>query len=164
MIERLRRFFRHEKDAFELVVESLWGVPQDRQECPEYRKGLTILGHIVLARQLWLSRLGGGPAPSESIFPEEMSLAQIQDRWKTVAGNWTRYLDGLDNPTLGTPREYQSLDGRSFRNLLEDILLHLVGHGFYHRGQIASLVKASGGQPALTDFIFWCREAIPRAE
>ena len=56
--------------------------------------------------------------------------------------------------------EYQSLDAGRFRNRIEDILTQLFGHSWYHRGQIAMLIRAAGGEPAVTDLIFWCREPI----
>jgi uncharacterized damage-inducible protein DinB len=37
------------------------------------------------------------------------------------------------------------------------VLLHVVSHGAYHRGQIASDLRNSGGEPVLTDFIHWVR-------
>jgi uncharacterized damage-inducible protein DinB len=55
--------------------------------------------------------------------------------------------------------EYQSLDAGRFRNTIADVLAQLYGHSWYHRGQIAMLVRTAGGQPAVTDLIYWCREA-----
>ena len=57
--------------------------------------------------------------------------------------------------------DYTSIDHTPFRNTVEDILTQLFGHSWYHRGQIAMLVRASGGQPAITDLIYWSREPIP---
>jgi uncharacterized damage-inducible protein DinB len=56
---------------------------------------------------------------------------------------------------------YKSFEGDWFRSVVADVLTPLYGHSLYHRGQIASLVRAAGGQPAATDFIFWSREPIP---
>jgi uncharacterized damage-inducible protein DinB len=36
---------------------------------------------------------------------------------------------------------------------VDDIATHVVFHSHYHRGQIASLVRAAGHTPAYTDFI-----------
>ena len=37
----------------------------------------------------------------------------------------------------------------------------LFGHSWFHRGQIAMLVRAAGGEPAVTDLIYGCREGVP---
>ena len=57
--------------------------------------------------------------------------------------------------------EYQSLDAGRFRNRIEDILAQLYGHSWYHRGQIACWSAPAGGEPAVTDFVYWCREPVP---
>ena len=36
---------------------------------------------------------------------------------------------------------------------MEDVLLHVVMHSVYHRGQIATEVRAAGHTPAYTDYI-----------
>jgi uncharacterized damage-inducible protein DinB len=67
----------------------------------------------------------------------------------------------VDDDELTREFEYQSLDAGRFRNRIEDILAQLFGHSSYHRGQIAMLVRAAGGQPAITDLVFWCRQPVP---
>jgi uncharacterized damage-inducible protein DinB len=36
---------------------------------------------------------------------------------------------------------------------VRDILMHVLMHGVYHRGQIAAAVRDRAGEPAYTDFI-----------
>ena len=43
---------------------------------------------------------------------------------------------------------------------MEDILTHVLLHSAYHRGQIASQVRAGGEQPAYTDFIHAVRQGL----
>ena len=64
--------------------------------------------------------------------------------------------------SLGTvpDDEYRSNEGERFRNRIEDLLTQLFGHSGYHRGQIASIVRRLGGEPAVTDYVFWSRERI----
>jgi uncharacterized damage-inducible protein DinB len=55
---------------------------------------------------------------------------------------------------------YQSFDSGRFQNTIEDVLTQLFGHSWYHRGQIAILVRQAGGTPALTDLIYFTRESV----
>jgi len=80
-----------------------------------------------------------------------------------VQGLWCGFLAETDDAALPREFEYQSLDAGRFRNSIEDILAQLFGHSWYHRGQIAMLVRAAGGEPAVTDLIFWCREPLADA-
>ena len=74
------------------------------------------------------------------------------------------WISRRNRPYRGPGRvfEYQSLDAGRFCNCIEDILAQLFGHSSYHRGQIATLVCAAGGEPAITDLIYWCREPVAR--
>jgi uncharacterized damage-inducible protein DinB len=119
-----------------------------------------ILAHIVAARRVWLGRLGAAPPATGSLFPQDLSLDQVIAQWNDVARLWTDFLGQLTDEAIAKSFEYQSLDAGRFRNRLEDVLTQLFGHSWYHRGQIAMLVRAAGGEPAITDFIYWCRESI----
>ena len=77
----------------------------------------------------------------------------------SVRKSWADYLARADDGELARVCEYQSLDAGRFRSRVEDILAQLFGHSWYHRGQIAMLVRAAGGEPAVTDLIYWCRES-----
>jgi uncharacterized damage-inducible protein DinB len=43
--------------------------------------------------------------------------------------------------------------GEPWRSAVGDVLDHVLLHGAYHRGQIASDLRAAGCEPAYTDFI-----------
>ncbi len=64
------------------------------------------------------------------------------------------------NNELARVFEYQSYEGPRFRNTIEEILTQLFGHSWYHRGQIAQLIRSVGAEPAVTDFVFWAREPV----
>lgn len=73
---------------------------------------------------------------------------------------WFRYFDQVTDSDLDRVFEYKSYEGERFRNSVGDIFTQLFGHSWYHRGQIASLVRSMGGEPAVTDFVFWTREPV----
>ena len=158
---RFQRWFEYERDAHAKVLRSLESVPAARRSCPEFEKAVAILAHIAAARRLWLVRLGILPGPQGTLSPEKLRLADVSDLLQGVHGLWAEYLARVTDEEIGREFEYQSLDAGRFRNRVEDILAQLFGHSWYHRGQIAMLVRAAGGELAVTDLIYWCREAIP---
>lgn len=109
---------------------------------------------------MWLSRLGVIPTTTGPLFPEDPDIARVGEEWRQVQGLWDDYLSRVDDAALDREFEYQSLDAGRFHNRVEDILGQLFGHSSYHRGQIAMLIRAAGGEPAVTDLIFWCREPV----
>ena len=160
MLARFRRWFDYEKDAHAKVIKSLESVPADRRTSPEFRKAVDLLAHISGARRVWLARLGVIPQPTGNLFPVDADFADVVQQLRAVHDLWDNYLGRLSTEDLDRVVEYQSLDAGRFGNRLEDILTQLFGHSWYHRGQIARLVRAAAGQPAATDFIYWCREAM----
>jgi uncharacterized damage-inducible protein DinB len=161
LADQYRRWFEYEQDAHAKVVRSLESVPVGRRDTPEFRKAVSLLAHLVAARRMWLHRFGVVPGTTGTIFPEDTELAAVVDELATVEGQWSDYLGGVTDEELGRTFAYKSLDAGRFRNRVCDILAQLFGHSWYHRGQIAMLVRAAGGEPAITDLIYWCREPIP---
>jgi uncharacterized damage-inducible protein DinB len=160
LIDRYRRWFDYEKDAHIKVLASLDSVPEENLSSREYQKALTIMAHIMAARQLWLFRFGVNSDKPKDFFPTGLTLPDVIERVEQVHTTWSSYLERLSDSDLARAFDYESLDGGRFRNTVEDILTQLFGHSWYHRGQIASLVRAAGGEPAITDFVFWTREPI----
>lgn len=53
-----------------------------------------------------------------------------------------------------------STEGVKYESTVLDILTHVVNHSTYHRGQIASLIAATGTKPAVTDYIALTRRNL----
>ena len=159
LIDRYRRWFDYEKDSHARTRASLESVPAESRETKEFGKAVYLMGHIIAARRMWLFRLGIAKENAE-LFPAAVTLDEIAGQLSEMEKLWSEYLSGLDDADLERVFEYQSYEGPRFRNSIEEILTQLFGHSWYHRGQIAQLVRSLGGEPAVTDFIFWSRQAV----
>ena len=157
LIDRYRRWFEYEKDSHAQTLASLKAVSDDRRQTEAFRKAVYLMGHIVAARRMWLFRLGV-TTQNADLFPGEVTLAELPDQISEMEKCWTQYLAGIDDKELARIFEYQSYEGPRFRNTIEDILTQLFGHSWYHRGQIAQLIRSISAEPAVTDFVFWARE------
>jgi uncharacterized damage-inducible protein DinB len=155
------RLFEYERDAHAKVVRSLGTVPAGRRDAPEFRKAVSVLAHLIASRRMWLQRFGVVPGTTGTLFPEDTDLDTVVAELATVEGHWSDFLARATDDELARTFEYKSLDAGRFRNEVSDILTQLFGHSWYHRGQIAMLVRAAGGEPEITDLIYWCREPIP---
>jgi uncharacterized damage-inducible protein DinB len=147
MSDRFRKWYEHERDAHAKVIRSLE----------------TVLAHLAMARRVWLERLGIIPAATGSLFPDKNKLAETVTQLETVEQLWSDYLGKISDEELARFVEYTSFDAGRCRSRLEDILTQLFTHSAYHRGQIALLVRAAGGEPAATDYIYWCREPVKQS-
>jgi len=160
MADHYTRWFTYERAAHAKAIASLGTVPADRRDAAEYRKAVDLLDHIASARHIWLQRLGHAPPSQWSLFRENAPLTEVETALADVHTRWAEYYAQLTDDELTHNFEYRAIDGKPFRNSVEDVLTQLHGHSLYHLGQIARLVRAAGGEPAKTDFIFWSREAL----
>ena len=159
LIARYRRWFDYEKDSHRKVLDSLNAVSKEQRESEEFRKAVYLMGHIVAARRMWLFRFGVIKENAE-LFPGEIRLNELPAQIEEMEMLWSQYLSQLNDAELRRVFEYQSYEGNRFRNTIEEILTQLFGHSWYHRGQIAQLVRSIGAEPAVTDFVFWARESV----
>jgi uncharacterized damage-inducible protein DinB len=159
LIDRYRTWFEYETDSHAKTLASLENVPHDRRATPEFGKAVDLLAHIIAARRMWLFRFGVLEQNTE-LFPRETKIADLPYQLEQMESQWADYLHGLRDSDLERVFEYKSYEGPRFRNSVEEILTQLFGHSWYHRGQIAQLVRSMGGEPAVTDFVFWSRKPL----
>jgi uncharacterized damage-inducible protein DinB len=112
---------------------------------------VALLAHVAAAEQLWIARIAAEPAPMP-VWPE-LTLDQCGPALARGAARWQAYLETLTDAELIREVAYTNSKGQAFRSRVDDIATHVVFHSHYHRGQIASLVRAAGHTPAYTDFI-----------
>src|SRR5262249_26385470 len=93
-------------------------------------------------------------------FPTGITLDELREGLAAMEHGWDAYLACLTDDGMARAFEYKSSDAAWLRSVVEDILTQLFGHSWYHRGQIAMLVRASGGEPAVVDLVHWSREPI----
>ena len=111
-----------------------------------------IFAHILAAERVWGERLAGQPA-SCPIWPE-WTLEESEGR---IAGNVSIYRDLLGGQDASEDVRYCNSRGEEFTSARSDILLHVMAHGAYHRGQISQEVRRLGGEVLDTDYILFQR-------
>jgi uncharacterized damage-inducible protein DinB len=161
MVECFRRWFEYEKDSHTKTLRSFQTVPDAECASPAFQKAVNLFAHIVAARKMWLFRFGVSSEAIKDLFPQNVAVENLASLADEMQAAWSSYLERVDEQELGRVFAYQSIDGKGFQNTVEDIFTQLFGHSWYHRGQIAQLIKSLGGEPAVTDFVYWCREPMP---
>jgi uncharacterized damage-inducible protein DinB len=116
------------------------------------------MAHIVGSEYVWLARLRE-EAPTVAVWPDfdlETSAARLPE----LASDWSHWLETLDAESLQEGVGYRNSKGEFWTSTMRDILTHVILHSAYHRGQIASAVRAGGEDPAYTDFIHAVRQGL----
>lgn len=120
-------------------------------------KAHEIYAHILGSEHVWLSRINGTPAQIV-VWPSLTLDDCARIAAENVAG-LRRLTAALNDDALAREITYRNSAGDQFTSTLEDILTHVAMHGSYHRGQVASLIRAGGDAPSPTDYIFFTRGA-----
>lgn len=120
-------------------------------------RALNLASHIIGAQRVWLARLEAPeevpPAPWPQLSLEETNSAIIEMHQK-----WNSFLGNLAPERLDEDLVHRNSKGVEFRVPVRAVLMQLVMHSAYHRGQIAAAVRDGGGDPAATDYIVYVRK------
>jgi len=115
-------------------------------------KAIKILAHIIGTEWLFLGRLRREPKPAV-VWPD-LTLEKCEKQIEQLAREWPREFGRTD---VG---DYTNSKGERWSSRADDILVHVVLHGAYHRGQIATIVRGTGQEPAYTDYIHCTRQGF----
>ena len=121
-------------------------------------RSLQLMSHILAAEQVWLDRLKHQPQ-SVPVWPKP-DLGQCEALAAELGGKWLEFLDLITAGDVSQSISYKNSKGEEWTSTIVDVLTHVVMHSAYHRGQIASHMRASGQTPAYTDFIHGVRQGF----
>jgi uncharacterized damage-inducible protein DinB len=167
MIERFRNWYDHERDCNAKILAMLSSVPEDKRATPEFQLALDLVAHLMLARRMWLYRLGHWTAPPGGWDSTGTNLEDLPAMVAETETAWVDYLQRIDDVELQRLLTWTPLGNiaKRWHWPIELILTQVSGHAWYHRGQIVELVRLLGGQTTSTDYIFWNRpEELPPDE
>lgn len=154
LVHRVQRLHAYEHDAGGSVLASLDSIPHSKRPTPESQRAFNTAAHIQAARLIWLARLTGTPGPTE-VFFEHAEIGDVERMTAEADTGWDRYANNLADAEIARVAHYANMRGEAHHCPVADIVTHVFNHGSYHRGQIAMLVAQAGGEPAVTDFIFY---------
>src|SRR5215470_4614003 len=113
--------------------------------------------HIIGAERIWLARFSDPDPRSISPWPN-LALGECSAEVEKLHTEWLALLDTLTPEKLAGDLAYRNTKGAEFKTPIEDVLMHLVMHSAYHRGQVAKAVREAGGKPAATDYVVYVRQ------
>jgi len=152
LADYLRRQFAYDEWANREVLNAIRAAGGANQ------RPLQLMSHILAAELVWLERLKQQPQ-SVPVWPEP-DLAQCEAQAAKLGGMWLEFLDLITAGDVSQSISYKNTKGEQWTSTIVDVLTHVVMHSAYHRGQIASQMRASGQTPAYTDFIHGVRQGL----
>ena len=142
--------------ATDLVTNQVLNLPEEKVtkevggSFPSIR--LT-LEHLLFADYLWMNRFTGTP----NVDPPATwgTLAEMIVRWRDVQ---RQLREAAMVIAQRSEKEYKFItrSGTPHELPFLDIILQIVNHGNYHRGQIANMIRIQGEKPVGTDYFLFC--------
>ena len=120
------------------------------------------LTHIFQGDSIWFDRVHGISQTSLSAYAPDPDFAAFSRQWLAVLNRWASWAEGLDNAGWDRPVPHRNTKGEPDTQPCWRIALHVVNHGSYHRGQVTTMLRQLGYQPAPTDLMMYYR-SLPAA-
>lgn len=123
-----------------------YGFQLDSDSCSK------LANHILNAHQIWLDRINNTSSIKSpwEIFP----LETFPERNQKLHDQTFALLETCNFDQMIA---YRNSKGLNFEKRISDILIHVVNHYTYHRGQIAMLMRTNGLEPVPSDYIHWAK-------
>ncbi|MDM5188833.1 DinB family protein [Bacillus sp. DX4.1] len=119
------------------------------------------VSHIYLTDYCWLNILSGKSMKEALAFADHLkeqtetkSIEEIETMFFDLSEQYTSFFNQQEDleKTLVLDNPYAGLRETSF----SEVVLHVVNHGTYHRGNITAMLHQMGHASVMTDYgLFW---------
>lgn len=157
--EHFRLLYEYNAWANRRVLEACGALSDEqftRDLGSSFRSVRDTLVHIFGAEWIWLERWHGRSPMALPPAMEFHTLGSVRARWAELERDLMDFVAGVSVAGLDRVIEYRNTRGNQFAYPLRSMLQHLVNHGTYHRGQVATLLRQLGAQPRSTDLLRYC--------
>ena len=151
--------FRYSYWADDLVLEGARQLSPDQLTAPirpGYLSTLGVLVHIMAAEHAWLLRWKGN-SPNRLLSVDNIpTLEALEQAWTPQRAEVLAYLE-----TVGDASQviiYRTTKGEEMRDVLWQLVLHVVNHHTEHRAQAALHLTTQGIDVGGLDFARYIRE------
>ncbi len=115
--------------------------------------------HIWDAESVWWQRV---KLQERIILPSLEFMGNIQEASAGLMQQdllWKNWVESASDMSLEHTVQYYNTKKENFKQPVWQIVLHVVNHSTYHRGQLINMLRQVGVEKLpQTDFIFWTRK------
>jgi uncharacterized damage-inducible protein DinB len=122
------------------------------------------LAHIWGCEWLWLERFQGRSPASLPDVNQFNELSALRTRWEEDETRLNKFVATLTQDDLNRVHEYRTMNFGAYKNPLWQSMQHMVNHGTYHRGQVATMLRQLNAKPLSSDLIHFYRERSTAAK
>jgi len=120
---------------------------------------LDTLIHMHFAEWIWYQRWRGVSPTAGPDKTQLTSVDALREAWHPLEGQIRAFVESLGPADLSRVVDYKLLSGQAASSPYWQMIVHVVNHGAYHRGQVATMLRGIGAKAAQsTDMIAFFRE------
>jgi uncharacterized damage-inducible protein DinB len=138
-----------------LILESL-----QKLNAPN-EKAINLFSHLLSSHCMWLSRLNKTPFTT-TLF-QTRTLAECEALMQENLLGWKTYLSNKTEIDLEQSIEFMAAwEANPSKRIMsiEDMIIHIINHSSYHRGQIVQLIKGQVDELPLSTYIIYASNIV----
>ena len=140
-IATLKSLFGYKSWANSELFARLAILPAEHAE--QLHTCIRTLNHIYVVDRIFRAHLSNEPRPFDATNTKTTpSLGQLQSDVADTDAWYLNYVSSLSAPQLVQVLDFTFTDGDRGRMSREEILLHVLTHGGYHRGNVGQVLKS----------------------
>lgn len=142
----LNSLFRYKAWADSDLFALLATVPPGHSE--QLSACIRTLNHIHVVDRIFRAHLAGEPRPFDATNTKETpALSRLYSDVAATDAWYVSYIARLSPDSLSEVIDFTFTDGDSGRMSREEMLLHVITHGGYHRGNVGQVLKSISVAP-----------------
>ena len=123
------------------------------------------LAHLYSAEWAWYQRWHGVSPTAPLPFDQFPDVPTLRSTWDDHESKMRAFLESLDERGIDRVFHYHTLNGAPGASKFVQMLQHVVNHGSYPRGQLTTMFRQLGDEPAKSmDLIGYYRERWPATD
>ncbi|PXF29248.1 damage-inducible protein DinB [Pokkaliibacter plantistimulans] len=158
----LNSLIRYKAWANQLIFDTVLALPASEVEAPRpvlWGSIVRTLHHVYAMDKVWQAHLLGQPHGYTSRNPEFCpTLSQLWADQQQLDAWYGDYAAQLSSPQAEEVVAFTYIGGGEGQMSRQDILLHVVNHGTYHRGHVSGLLYQIPVPSPTTDLPVYLRE------
>lgn len=157
----LTRLFKYKSWANDLLLTALEKLELSAHPT-EKRAAIRIFNHTYVVDQIFAAHLSGGSHPYADTNTAETPSLEALRRTVTESDLWyVDYVERMTPALLSENVAFKFTDGGDGRMTREEILIHVVTHGGYHRGAIGRILAQLSVAPPRDLFTAYLHQSEP---
>jgi len=157
MPDTLQRLFRYKawaNDELLIALARLGDVPAVTD------LAIKALSHTHVVDRIFAAHLRReGHSYTSANLDQMPTLEDLSADIRASDREYVDYVPTLDPGSLAEQIDFAFTDGKPGRMSREEMLMHVITHGVYHRGQVSALMLLDGKTPAREGFTTWLHTA-----